>query len=138
MTSVTPLFLDTNIFLRHVTHDHPQQSPQSTSLFLAIESGQLTAWTSPLAIAEIVWVLSGTYRISHSHIRDALLPLINLPGLRIERKSVFDRAFDLYVTLGIDYIDCYHAALLEAQGERDLYSYDTDFDRIPSLQRREP
>ena len=63
---------------------------------------------------------------------------VNLPGLRIKRKSVFDRAFELYVTLGIDYIDSYHAALLEAQGQSALYSYDTDFDRVPSLQRHEP
>ena len=131
-------FLDTNVFLRHLTHDHPQQSPRSTSLFKAIENGQVTVWTWALILAEIVWVLSRTYGFARSDIRDALLPLINLPGIRLTQKRIYDRVFHLYVTAGIDYIDCFHAALLEAQGETLLYSYDTDFDRIPSLQRQEP
>ena len=135
---MAPSFVDTNIFLRHLTHDDPQQSPRSTAFFKAIEDGREQAWTTHLAIAEIVWVLGGSYRLSRADIRDILLPLISLPGLRIPGKGIFARIFELFVNTKIDYIDCYHAALLEARGETDLYSYDTDFDRVPSLRRQEP
>lgn len=138
MIAPRPIFFDTNLFLRQILADHPHQSPRCRALFLEIEAGRVAAWTSPLAIAEIVWVLSGRYGFTRSQIRAALLPLIKLPGLRIENKAMFDRAFELYAAARIDYIDCYHAALLEARGETALYSYDTDFDRVPSLRRQEP
>ena len=66
------------------------------------------------------------------------MSLLSLPGLRITRKRIYPRVFDLFVSLGIDYIDCYHAALLEAQGQQDLYSFDNDFDRVPFVHRHEP
>ena len=35
-------------------------------------------------------------------------------------------------------VDAFHAALLESRGETALYSFDAHFDRVPTLQRREP
>ena len=48
------------------------------------------------------------------------------------------RVFELYTALPISYVDCYNAALMEARKRVDLYSYDSDFDDIPSITRREP
>jgi predicted nucleic acid-binding protein len=67
-----------------------------------------------------------------------LLPLINLPNLKISQKRLFSRIFQLYTTLPIDYIDCYHAALMEGQEGSELFSYDSHFDMIGSLRRLEP
>lgn len=133
-------FLDTNIFLRHLLNDDPVKSPACFALIQAIEEGRLTAWTSDLVIAEIVFVLSNkkTYNLSRERIRDILLPIILLPRLTISPKRLYPRIFALYTTLPIDYIDCYHAALMERRGERDLYSYDTDFDRVSGIARTEP
>ncbi len=132
-------FVDANIFLRHLLNDHPTHSPAALALFRTIEQGNIRGWTTALVISEIVFVLSGRYyQISRDEIRQVLLPLINLRGLQIERKRMYRRVFDLYTTKAIDYNDCYHAALIESRNEKDLYSFDTDFDRIPGLQRVEP
>ena len=133
-------FLDTNILLRHLLNDHPTHSPACLALIQAIEQGRLTTWTSDLVIAEVVFVLSSkhVYNLSRATIRDLLLPLINLPGLKLPRKRLYHRVFELYTSFPIDYIDAYHAALLEHRHESEIYSYDTDFDRIPGLQRIEP
>lgn len=137
---MTTPFLDTNILVRHLTNDHPIQSPACFRLIQAIEHGQVTAWTSELVIAEIVFVLGSkqTYNLPRAMIRDLLLPLINLSGVRLAHKGLYERAFDLYTSLPIDYIDAYHAALMESRGEPDLYSYDAHFDRVPDLRRLEP
>lgn len=132
-------FLDRNVFIRHLLNDDPTQSPRCLALFRAIENGELSAWTTDVVIAEIVWVLQGRrYRLSPQEIRERLLPLINLPNIRLPRKRLYDRAFQLFAELGIDYVDCYHAAVLELQGETEIYSYDRHFDRIPSVRRLEP
>ena len=137
---MTPVFLDTNIFLRHLLNDDPIRSPRAFALIQDIERRRKQGWTSELVIAELVWVLSSKqgYSVPRERIRSLLLPLISLPGLKVPRKRLYPRAFDLYVTLPIDYIDAYHAALLEQRGEPALYSYDTDFDEVQGLTRREP
>jgi len=133
-------FLDTNIFLRHLLNDDPAKSPACFALVQAIERGEVSAWTSHLVIAELVFVLSGkkTYNLSRPEVRDRLLPLINLPNLKIPQKRLFGRIFDLYTSLPIDYVDCYHAALLEGREAAELYSYDSHFDRVASVRRFEP
>jgi predicted nucleic acid-binding protein len=91
-------------------------------------------------IAEVVFVLSNprTYDVDRLALRDRLLPLISLANLKVERKQLYPRTFDLYVNHPIDYVDAYHAALLERVGELVLFSYDTDFDLLPNIRRREP
>lgn len=133
-------FLDTNIFLRHLLNDDPVQSPACFTLIQAIEDGKQTAWTSDLVLAEIVFVLSNkrTYNLPRDGIRDLLLPIVLLPGIKLTPKRLYQRIFELYTTLPIDYIDCYHAALLEHRKTPRFYSYDMDFDKVSTLHRQEP
>jgi predicted nucleic acid-binding protein len=133
-------FLDTNIFLRQLLNDVPEQSKAVRKLFASIEQKRTLAWTSPLVIAEIIFVLENprTHRVARSTLRDQLLPLLGLPNLKIERKRLYPRVFELYVSLPIDYVDAYHAALLEYYQQPELYSFDHDFDAIPGITRREP
>ena len=133
-------FIDTNVFLRHLLNDDPVKAKACFSLVAAVERRELAAWTSDLVIAEIVLVLSNkkTYNQSREAIRDSLLPLILLPGLKIASKRLYRRIFEIYTTVLIDYIDCFHAALIEASSRPAIYSYDTDFDGLPSIERVEP
>lgn len=133
-------FLDTNIFLRHLLNDVPTQSEAANRLFTEIENGSVSGWTTPLVISEIVFVLENrkTYNVSRVALRDNLLPLIALPQLKLERKRLYPRVFELYASYSIDYVDAYHAALLENLKQSELYSFDTDFDRLPGVTRREP
>ena len=133
-------FIDTNIFLRHLLNDVPTQSTACHELFRAIENQDLIGWTSPVVVAEIVFVLSNpkTYDFARPTLRDLVLSIIQLTGLRLESKHLYPRIFDLYVGHSIDYVDAYHAALIESAGQITLYSYDMDFDDVPTLQRTEP
>jgi predicted nucleic acid-binding protein len=133
-------FLDTNLFLRHLLNDHADHSPRARRLFQVIERREIIGWTSSLVVAEVVFILSNpkTYDVARSEIRDQLLPLISLPGIQLERKRMYRRVFELYTSVAIDYIDCYHAALIELDGQGRLYSFDRDFDAVPTLSRSEP
>jgi predicted nucleic acid-binding protein len=133
-------FLDANILLRHLTNDDPASGRACLALMQAIEQREIRAWTSDLVIAEVVFVLSSKrlYNLERETIRDLLLPLINLPGLKIAHKRLYRRVFELYTTLPIDYVDAFHAALMEKQGTRKILSYDKHFDRVPGIERREP
>lgn len=137
---MTTRFLDTNIFLRYLTGDDAQRAPDCLALFRAIEEGQSTVWTTDLVLAEIVFVLSSkrTYNLDRETIGGMLLPLIGLAGLKLPNKGLYERVFELYTSLPIDYIDAYHVALMERREEWEVYSYDAHFDLIPRIRRREP
>lgn len=133
-------FLDSNILLRHLTKDDPERGQACFTLIQAIERGELSVWTSDLVIAEVVFVLANknTYHLGRETIRDLLLPLIGLPGIKLARKRLYQRVFELYTTSPIDYIDAYHVALMERLGTTEILSYDRHFDLVEGIQRREP
>lgn len=131
-------FLDTNILLRHLTADHPLHSPKCKALIAGLEAGTGDAWTTHLVVAEAVFVLDRIYKFTRQQIADALLPILGLPGLHMPQKRLFYRVFELYTSLSLGYVDCYHAALVERREGRRLLSYDTGFDRVSELVRIEP
>lgn len=133
-------FLDSNVLLRHLTNDDPEKGAACFRLVQALEQGSAAAWTSNLVIAEIVFVLGNkhTYALGREEIRDLLLPLIGLPGLKVAHKRLYRRVFELYTELPIDYIDAYHAALAEQSGSHEVISYDRHFDLIGGIRRTEP
>jgi predicted nucleic acid-binding protein len=130
-------FVDTNILLRHLLNDDPLLSAVAQDIVRGVEHGDIVAWTSELVIAELVFVLSGksTYGLFPAEIGERLLPIIGLPGLELAHKHMYRRVFELYVNLGIDYIDAYNVALMEREGELNILSFDRHFDRVPGLTR---
>ncbi len=134
-----PVFVDTNVFLRLLLDDHEEQSASARRLFDAVEAEDLQLWTSDVAIAELIWVLTGpSMRRDRADVAASLGPILELPGLRLIDEQAVLRALRLFVEEPIDWVDAYHATLLESRGEAQLYSFDRDFDRIPGLVRMEP
>ena len=131
-------FLDTNIFLRHLREDHPTLSAKARAIFERIEGGELKVRTSDTVIFETVFTLQRSYNQPRDRIADALVPLIELPGIILPGKRLYRRAFALYRSSGlIGFADCYHIALMERLRITEILSFDTDFDRIAGIKRRE-
>lgn len=134
-----PPIIDSNIFLRHVLNDVPDQSVRARSLFAQIELGADTYQTTGTVIFECVYVLQANYDVPRDRIRDALLPLIQLKHLALSEREIYSDVFELYVTRrGLSFADCYHAVLARERGSGTIISFDRGFDRIPGLTRLEP
>jgi predicted nucleic acid-binding protein len=131
-------FLDTNIFLRHLRGDHADFSPRATALLARIEQGTLKVRTADTVIFETVFTLERVYKQSKAAIRDAFLPLIELPGIVLPGKRRFRQVFGYYIDKNISFADAYHAVLTESLHLTHIVSFDRDFNRIATLQRVEP
>jgi predicted nucleic acid-binding protein len=134
-------YLDTNVFLRYLTKDDPNKAGACYALFQRLKTGVETATTCEAIITEVVYVLSARahYNLPHDEIRARLTPLLTVRGLKISHKRVYLRALDLYATYPfLDFEDAVLAAHMERTKETELYSYDTDFDRLPTVTRMEP
>ena len=131
-------FLDTNVLLRHLRADHAEHSPRATAYLERIEGEEFKVRTADTVIFETVFTLERSYRQPKAAIRDALLPLIALPGIVLPRKRRFQTAFTFYVDLNISFADAYHAALMLEQKLSEVVTFDHHFDRIPGITRVEP
>jgi predicted nucleic acid-binding protein len=131
-------FLDTNVLLRHLLQDHPQQSARCTAYLARIERGEIKVRTAETVVFEAVFTLQRQYAVPKSEIRDNLLPLLELPGIVLPGKRRLRRVFDLYVDLNLSFIDAYHVALMQRLGLDRIVSFDKGFDRAPGITRLEP
>jgi predicted nucleic acid-binding protein len=87
---------------------------------------------------ETVFTLERFYKQPRVGIRDALLPLLGLPGIILPGKSRFSEIFDLYVERILSFADAYHVVLARSL-KLDLFlSFDRGIDRVPGIKRVEP
>ena len=134
----TPVrFLDTNILLRHLLGDVPEQSPRASALLKRVEAGHRVRITESI-VFEVVFTLQRTYKKSRQEIYDNLLPILELPGITLPGKAIIREAFRLFIQTPLSIIDAYHAALMVDLGMTEIYSFDPHFDRAPGITRLEP
>jgi predicted nucleic acid-binding protein len=132
------ILLDTNIFLRLVIPDDRKRADRCEKLLEAVAEGRESAVVTPMAIAEIAWVLLGFCRLPKPRVIEALRRILNTAKLKVVERETVLRGLEFFETHEMDFIDAYHAAFLEAHGITTIYSYDTDFDQVPGITRREP
>ena len=131
-------FLDTNVLVRHITVDDPIKARAARELLLRVERGEEQVASSPLVVLETIFTLQSFYQVPKQRIRALLLPLINMPGLSLPDKRLYEPAFDLWVQSPMSFADAYNSVYMQANRLTQIYSWDTDFDRVPGITRLEP
>lgn len=131
-------FLDTNVIIYHLRGEDRATADRCRLLLGQAESDAIELVTSELVIAEVVWVLETQAGLSREVIRDYLVPVVRLPGLRLPHKQLWPAIFDLYCEKRIDFIDAYNAVMMKRAAISEIYSYDKDFDKIEGVSRITP
>ena len=133
-----PRFLDTNVLIHHLTHNDEAKARLARDLLLKVERGEEKVITSPLVIFETAFILQRLQKATKESIRMKLLPIILSRNVQLANKRLYQRAFDVYVSEHISFADAYNVAYMEAEGISEIYSWDTDFDKLPGITRIEP
>lgn len=135
-------FLDTNVVLRYLTGDDEAKAANCYRLFQRVQQGEEELFTCESVVSEAAYVLSSSrlpYRLTHEEIRERLLPLLTLRGLRLPQKRVCLQALDIYAASPfLDFEDALAVAHMEQAEVTEIVSYDRDFDRVSGVQRVEP
>ena len=113
------LALDTNIIVRYLTADHPEQFAKASAL---IDGEDVYVCTTVLLETE--WVLRGGYRFSREEIIAALTAFAGLPRVNLEDPAVAAKALD-WMRSGLDFADALHLA--KAEGCEAFVSFDQRF-----------
>lgn len=131
-------FLETSVIVRYLTADDPDKIDRCEALFRNTKSGKTTLCVTHLTVAEAIWVLLKVYRFPKEAVANGMRRLLNTPHLLCEDAPLILAALELFQSTPLSFVDAYHAVVLPARGITELYSYDTDFDLVPELKRREP
>lgn len=131
-------FVDANVFIRYLVVDDENKAERCKKLFEKAVRGEIKLFTTTLVVAEIVWVLTKFYNWSKDEVCDNLKLILNTPHIRFAEKHLLLQALEEYKATNVDFIDAYHAHVIQKRTTSTLYSYDKDFDKLADLQRLEP
>jgi predicted nucleic acid-binding protein len=129
------VFADTNLFLRYLTNDIPQDADAVEQLLRRAMAGELTLVTNALVLAEIIWTLESFYHVPHLEIKRQVLAILNTPGLEVADSDLILQAVVWYVERNVDFIDAYNAAWMRSQELEAIYTFDQKhFARLEGMQ----
>jgi len=135
-------FVDSNVFLRLLaptaSAEDLRKAERARDLLLRVERGEEQLVTSPVVIFETIFTLNRTYRRPREQIRDGVVDILSLRGLQLPGKRVFFDALQLFAETNLSFGDAFNVVTMRARGLTDIYSWDTDFDRVPGIARVEP
>ena len=134
-------YLDTDVIIRLLTGDDPEKQRRARALFERVEQGALTVTAPDTVIADAVYVLSSKrlYNTPRADVTELLIALVRLPGFRVRNRRAVLAALRLYgTTPSPEFTDALLVALMQQSGPPEVYSWDTDYDNVPGVTRREP
>jgi predicted nucleic-acid-binding protein len=91
------MFVDTNLFLRYLTNDVPEQADAVEELLHKAAAGNLTLVTNSVVMAEIVWTLESFYQLERKDIREKIVAILNTAGLIVIEGDLVLQAITGYV-----------------------------------------
>jgi predicted nucleic acid-binding protein len=115
------LAIDTNLVVRYLTADHPEQSPKAK---LLIDSQEVFVCTTVLLETE--WVLRSVYGFTPAEVAKALSAFAGLPSVTLEDAALTAQAVG-WIAGGMDFADALHLA--KAHGCDAFVTFDRRFAR---------
>lgn len=93
--------VDTNYIIRYLVNNNIEMADIAEEL-LTKES----VFISNEILAEAVYVLLGVYNVSKEDISTQLLALIEFPNISVSNLKIVQKAFELFKTKNLDFVDC--------------------------------
>ena len=126
--------LDTNVLVRHLTADPPEQAARATAFLAGAEELLL----SDIVVAELVYALETVYRVERAQIAELVRAVIAFPAIVVLDEVLLLRALELYEQERLDFVTAYLAAGAERSGVGAVASFYRSLERIESVQLIEP
>jgi predicted nucleic acid-binding protein len=128
------VFVDSNVLLRHLTGDPPEQAARAGA---ALRSGESLVLVD-LIVAEVVFVLESAYELERPRVAELVRAILSFPAISVADLPLLLRALELYEQHRIHFAEAYLAACAEYSGVGRVMSFDRDLGRVDSVERVEP
>lgn len=124
-------YVDTNVLVRHLTNDPPDQARRATAILECAERLILT----DVVVAELVYVLESYYERPRRQITELVHSLLALSPIAVSNHDLLLQALELYEHTPLDFAEAYLAAAAELTGVGTVASFDRALDRVVTIDR---
>ena len=116
--------LDTNLLVRYLTQDDPDQAAFATRIFETELTEDAPGFIGLVVLIEIAWVLQRLYRASAEEIRETVTDLLGSRTIVVENRDVVTRALALSRQNSCGFADAIIAASAFNAGCDKVISFD--------------
>lgn len=127
-------FVDTNILIRHLTGDPPDQATRATRYLEQADELLLP----DLILAEVAYVLESFYETPREQVAGTLRAVLAFPAIRVVDTDLLQRTVEVYEHHRLDFADAYLVASAERTGVGVVASFDRAIERVGTITRDEP
>ena len=114
---------DTNVVLRYLMRDVPEQFELATGFFAQVRTGKKKALILESILVECIYILTKFYQVPKKEAAEAMGGLLQYKGVVNKDKAALSAALALYADKNLDLVDC----VLIAQalhGTAQIFSFD--------------
>jgi predicted nucleic acid-binding protein len=127
-------FIDSNVLVRHLTGDPPEQAKLATRFLRDAENLVVV----DLVVAEVVYVLESVYQVGRAKVAELVRAILGFSAVAVSDEALLLRTLEIYEEYGIHFAESYLAACAELSGVGIVASFDREIDRVSTIQRLEP
>jgi predicted nucleic-acid-binding protein len=127
-------FVDTNVLVRHLTGDPPDQAAAATAFLQNAKHLYLT----DLVLAEVVYVLESFYKVKREIVAEFARAILAFPAVAVADGALLLRAVEVYEVERLDFAEAYLVACAEVSGVNAIATFDRTVDRVGTVSRIEP
>ncbi len=113
-------FVDSNVLVRHLTGDPPDQARRSTEF---LRNGETLILTD-LVVAEVVYVPESVYEVERVGVADLARAVVGFPAVLVADEALVLRTLEIYEQRRIHFAESYLAASAELSGFGVVASFD--------------
>ena len=97
--------IDTNVLVRYIVQDDPEQSAQSTLLIEQECNLSSPGYLSNIVLCELVWVLTGAYKYDKNLVIEVMEQILVTAEFLVENENVVRKAINDYKIGSADFSD---------------------------------
>ena len=121
--------LDTNVLIRYLTRDNPEQAEAARALLQGLTTNG-PGFICREVVIEVVWVLERSYRFRRERIANIVVELVATDTLVIEDDNDVAQAAAVYRQGSADFSDLMILSAANRVGAQPLYTFDRQFARL--------
>jgi predicted nucleic acid-binding protein len=134
---VRRLHLDTNVIVRALFAEDGDQGDRARRLLLRSEAGGIRLLVSSLVVSEVLYIVERHFGVATREAASTLRDFLSHRAVACPERVVLRDALERHAATGLDFVDCYLAALSAGTGAA-VCSFDRDYRKFPDVQRFEP
>ena len=120
---------DTNVVLRYLLRDIPEQYETAEKFFEKVRTGKEKAVILESVLVECVYVLMKFYKVPKNETAEALTGLLHYKGVTNRDKAALIEALELFSAQNLDIVDCVLLAKAKLANAR-LFSFDKALNKL--------